>query len=173
MTYTLIEHRELTSSQASITLSSIPSTFTDLYLVISARSAGGTNWQIRIEPNSSTSNLTTRRLWGNGASAFSDTSSTEVWAGDINDTSTTANTFSSHSIYIPNYTSSNHKSFSNEGVTENNATTARQSIIAGLWQNTAAISSLRFTMFGDSFGSGTSLTLYGITAGSSGGVVVS
>jgi hypothetical protein len=38
--------------------------------------------------------------------------------------SATAGTFSNSEIYIPNYTSSNQKSFSSDSVTENNATSA-------------------------------------------------
>ena len=40
MTYTLIAHTELTGTQASVTFSSIPATFTDLLLVGSARTSG-------------------------------------------------------------------------------------------------------------------------------------
>jgi hypothetical protein len=54
----------------------------------------------------------------------------------------TANTFGNTEFYIPNYTSSNYKSFSVDGVTENNATAAF-ALYAGLWSNTAAITSFR------------------------------
>jgi hypothetical protein len=54
----------------------------------------------------------------------------------------TANTFSNGEIYIPNYAGSNYKSWSSDAVTENNATSADMSLVAGLTSITAAITSI-------------------------------
>jgi hypothetical protein len=62
----------------------------------------------------------------------------------MNASTSTVNTFSSVSLYIPNYTSSDYKSYSVDKVSEQNGTTAYAELIAGLWSQTAAITSLKF-----------------------------
>ena len=177
MTYTLIAHQELTSSQASITFSSIPQTFTDLFLVTSLRTSVSNVGDYAVAAfNGSTSSFTSRVLFGTGSSTGS-----SAWSGldgrivaqAVGNTAT-SNTFSNSSLYIPNYAGGANKSFSVDAIRENNATAAEQVIVAGLWSNTAAITSITLTVYtGGNFLSGSSATLYGITAGSSGGVVVS
>lgn len=170
MTYTLIAHTELGSDQSSITFSSIASSFTDLYLVLSARSSG-TNEDVNVTFNGSGGTYTARRLAGTGSSTLSDALSNQWLRATAN--ADTANTFSVCSMYVPNYRSSNQKSASLDWVTENNGTRAIQGLIAGLWTGTAAITSITLEISGQSFRQFSSATLYGITAGSSGGVVVS
>ena len=174
MTYTLIAHTELTSSQANITFSSIPATFTDLVLVTSSRrDRSDTTGAMAIRFNGSTSNYSTRALGGNGSSSYSYTVS-YLQAGEMGNASDTSNTFTSNQTYIANYRVAANKSVSVDAVTENNGTTAFQVLAAGLWSDTSAITSLSiFPEGGNNFVSGSSATLFGITAGSSGGVVVS
>ena len=168
----LIEHQELTSAAASITFSSIPQTFTDLYLVVSARSSYASDYDVfDILPNGSAADDTFKVLRGSGSSASSE--SDNFIRVRFSAANATANTFGSSSIYIPNYTASQSKSFSIDAVTENNTTQAFQEITAGLWSVSTAISSLELDVILGSFASGSSATLYGILAGSSGGVVVS
>ncbi len=177
MTYTLIAHTELGSAQSSISFSSIPATFTDLLLVTSLRGVdyGG------ITLNSNNSNTSMRVLWGTGSTAFSTgyTSFTyNIWQ-TVAKSGSTASTFGSGNIYIPNYRSSVAKSISIESVSENNATAAEQIISAALWNNTAVVTSITLTSLdgnlnaSGNFAQYSSATLYGITSGSSGGVVVS
>lgn len=129
-----------------MTFSSIPATYTDLQILISARSDRALNLDnVFIRFNSSTSNRSYRRLYGDTA-AYSD-SGTALPAGHISGNNATANSFGSCSIYIPNYTSSNYKSFSAEGVAESNETAIYKSLIAGLWSNTAAITQV--TLYAD------------------------
>jgi hypothetical protein len=52
-------------------------------------------------------------------------------------------TFGNAIIYIPNYTSSNNKSISVDSVNENNDTEAYAMLTAGLWSNSAAITSIK------------------------------
>lgn len=177
MTMRFIQRVELTSNQAAIELTSIPSTFTDLKLVYSLRSnrSDAPLDVLFIRFNGIDSGYSRRQLRGNGSSSTSDTGDTQQFnVYGLNANNSTANTFSNGELYIANYRSSNNKSVSIDDVFENNATEAWQGINAGLWSNSAAVSSIRLTMlFGNSFLSGSSATLYGITAGSSGGVVVS
>jgi hypothetical protein len=169
----VIQHQELASAQASITFSSIPQTYTDLYLVFSARSNYGAGTDaLQISFNSNTSSYSSRLLYGTGTSAASTTIARYV--GEIVPATYTANTFGNLSIYVPNYTSGSAKSYSADTVTENNATSAFQVITAGLWDNTAAITSIAFTtVSGSNFLQYTSATLYGILKGSDGIVTVS
>ncbi len=148
---------------SSIDFTSIPSTYTDLCLVLSTRSSesGVIGGYGKITFNSSSSNFSYRDVYGNGASAASTSGSTNViflYQGNAS----TASTFGNASIYVPNYAGSNNKSFSIDTVTENNSTTAYAGLQAGLWSNTAAI-----TAFGIAPSSGTwvqysTATLYGI-----------
>jgi hypothetical protein len=183
MTYTLIAHTELTGSQASIVFSSIPATFTDLYLVTSLRDeVSGVADAMTIYFNASTSGYSVRRLYGNGSGSFSDTEAkrsatspgSRIVVNSVAGATATANTFANNGIYIPNYRSAAAKSVSADGVTENNATTSDLGIIAGLWSGTDAITTITIEPYSSvNFVQFSSATLYGITAGSSGGVVVS
>jgi hypothetical protein len=176
MTMTLIEHKELGSAAASIEFANIPQTYTDLMLVASARATsnnGGAVWaHFDIQPNGLTTNRSERFLYGDGSSAASTSSSfIRFWGNSSN---STANTFGNAIVYIPNYTSSNNKSFSIDGVSENNATTAIQAVHASLWSSTSAITSLKIeTNSAGNIAQYSSFTLYGILKGSDGTTTVS
>jgi hypothetical protein len=174
MTMQLIQHQELGSAQASITFSSIPQTYTDLVLMVSGRFTTGTGGDLKIEFNGSTTGYTHRQLFGNGSSASS-SSGSGGYAGRVNPSNSTANTFGNVQVYIPNFTSGNAKSWSVDTVDENNSAFASQNIIAGLWTGTAAITSLVISDFGGSLSLAqfTSATLYGILKGSDGVTTVS
>jgi hypothetical protein len=160
-TYEIIDKVVLTGTQASITFSSIPSTYTDLLIKTSARGSyvGVANSQ-SISLNGSTSNFSGRYLQGNGSSVSSGTSTQYV--GDIDAAGATSNTFNNAEIYIPNYTSSNYKSISVDSVTETNATTIYATLVTVLWSNTAAINSITLTDDAGNYVSGSSFYLYGI-----------
>lgn len=67
-------------------------------------------------------------------------------------------------MYFPNYAGSNAKSFSADYVTENNATSALIGLVALLWNQTSAITSMNFEGYysGDKFDQYSTVTLYGI-----------
>jgi len=175
----IIQHQELASTQASITFTSIPQTFTDLYLVICSRTNfGAATSSLGVFLNSAAADTSYRYLRGNGASANSpaDSGRQDFYVGETPATSATANNFGSHHVYLPNYTGSQQKGMSAEGVTENNGTTAFAFISSGLCSKTAAITSVTVRGFEGTSGDlvqYTSATLYGILKGSSGGVTVS
>jgi hypothetical protein len=174
---TLIQHQELSSAQASITFSSIPQTFDDLLVVCSLRSnrSGDAAGDQLIQFNGTTSGYSTKYLNGNGSSASGVTPvETNGIFGMLSAAAlATTSTFSSSQIYIPNYRLSVNKSVSVDMVTENNGNPAYQRLLAGLWSNTAAITSLSVTD-GNSAQliAATSITLYGILKGTSNGVTV-
>lgn len=137
---------------ASIDFTSIPSTYTDLCIELSSRASGGTNSvNVLLRFNGDTgSNYSYKRIYGQATSAVSTnatgTSNISSASVGINDT---ASTFSNNSIYIPNYTGSNKKAYTVNGVAENNSAYSLLTIIAGLWTGTSAITSIK--LFNDGF----------------------
>jgi len=127
---------------ATIGFSSIPTTYTDLQLVLSARTNFGTAAdQIILTLNGSSSSFTSRIIYGSG-SAASSASLTTGYLGTNQNADLTASVFGSGSIYIPNYLSSSNKSISADTVQENNASNAYAVMNAMRWSNTAAINAL-------------------------------
>jgi hypothetical protein len=166
-TYTLISSNLLASSAASVTFTSIPATYTDLVVRVSARgttSATSVTTVYRLNGDT-TSNYSYRRLSGDGSAASSVGDSNNIFqyiAAGIPAATATANTFGSLEVYIPSYTVSANKPMSVFSVQENNITAAQINAIAHLWRNTAAITSIEFALNTGDFASGTSFYLYGI-----------
>jgi len=151
---------------ASMAFSSIPNTFTDLLLKVSARqnfAAVATTLYMSINGDTG-ANYSRRRLVGNGSSAasYNATGETYVYANaSATGTTATSNTFGNAEFYIPNYLSAINKSISIDTVTENNATEAYTLLQASLYSDTTAITSL--TVVGDAnFLQYSTATLYGI-----------
>lgn len=146
-TYTLIASTTVGSGgTSSIDFTVISASYTDLKLVMSLRSDQTQIYgSAFISFNSSTSNFSNRFLYANGSVAGSGILATANGIADNVGASATASTFSNSEIYIANYTSSNYKSFYNDSVGENNATTAFAEMWANLWSNTATISSISIT----------------------------
>lgn len=161
-TYTLISSNTVGSTPAaSFTFSSIPSTYTDLKVVVSARvNYGDIGMNLLVQLNSSTTGYTSRQIFATGSNRFSYIGVND--AQYVNDSGSTANTFCNTEIYIPNYTSANFKSSSADSAVENNATTAYLSLTANLLSNTAAVSSINFAAAGGSFVQHSTFYLYGI-----------
>lgn len=152
----------------NITFSSIPQTGTDLLLVLSARRSGGSVTATSELFFNGDTTISGKQLYGNGSAASSSNVSQYITVS--NGASATSSTFANYVIYIPNYAGSNVKSFSIDAVTENNGSSGSQYLIAGKWNNTAAIDSVKFDA-GDTFVAGTTASLYTITKGSGGATV--
>jgi hypothetical protein len=164
-TYTLIEAKTLGSAVSSVTFNSIPQTYTDILLKVSARGTTSSNAiDTKLTFNGSTAGYTLRNVYGDGSSvgSFSD-STTNYTGGEINGASSTGSTFSNNEFYVPNYTSANYKSFSADIVTENNGTAAIAWMHAGLWSNTAAITSLTIASASGNLDTYSTFYLYGIS----------
>jgi hypothetical protein len=147
---------------ASIDFTSIPATYTDLVLKLSAR-ATSTTIDVKINFNSTTTGYSRRNLNGNG-STVSSSSASDAWIGAIDGSNQFTDTFSNTEIYIPNYASANNKSYSVDSTAEDNATLAFATLIAGLWSNTAAITSISLSALAGSltFAEYSTASLYGI-----------
>jgi len=163
--YVLLERTELNASAASVTFANIPQTgYTDLVIKLSSRADTGGPQNIGISFNGSTTGFTNRLLYGDGSAAASSTTST-IYQGIVPGTAYTSNVFGNAEIYIPNYTGSTNKSYTSDSVTENNATASYTVLSAGLWSNTAAITSITLNCGPTSnWVSGSTFSLYGIAA---------
>ena len=103
-------------------------------------------------------------LTGNGSSVNSQRSSTTS-AFDLSSypmANNTANTYGNVEVYIPNYTSSNYKQGTIDGVMENNATYSEQRLLAILYRSTSAITSFTIYAGNGNFTSASTFSLYGV-----------
>jgi hypothetical protein len=159
-TYTPIATQTLGSGVGTVTFTSIPSTYTDLHLVVSHKFAVTTATGVSVTFNSDNgTNYSYTNMYGNGSSAASSraTSSNYIVIGNGDDIN-----FNIAIADIMNYSNSTtYKSVIARGTTPASLTTAW----AGLWRNTSAITSLTFTNNASvAFVAGTVATLYGIAA---------
>jgi len=166
-TYTLLETITVGAAEAaSVTFNSIPQTgYTDLVIKASTRgTVAEDSYSLRFN-NDSGSNYPYCRLLGDGSAASSNSGTTTAAPfGRQSESGYTANTFGNSEFYIPNYTSSNYKSISADSVNENNATSARAQLGAGLWNSTAAITSINIFPGSGAFAQYSTFSLYGVSA---------
>lgn len=161
-----------TGSSATITFSSIPSTFKHLQIRGIARgtaNGGTTPLTYYINCNSDTgSNYAYHRLQGDGAtaSALGQATQTKIYMGVYADSGYSANIMGTMVVDILDYGStSKYKTFrAISGVDDNSGTTGSQiSLRSGLWMSTSAISTIAITNNGgDNFSTSTTFALYGI-----------
>ena len=158
-TYVAIATQTLGSAAASVTFSSIPSTYTDLVCIVNAGITSGIE-DIALTFNSDTgTNYSRTYLYGDGSSAVSGANSNvsriaigSFGSGVINGT----NIFS-----VMNY--ANTTTFKTVVSRGNNAGAGVLSY-AGVWRNTAAITSMLLSTTGSTWMAGSTFSLYGITA---------
>ena len=161
-TFTLIGSVTVGSGgAASIDFTSIPSTYTDLILKISASigtgSGGGNGQAMSVALNGSTTNFSGRYLYGTGSAGTSGTLARYV--GSINPSGAPNNM----EIYFSNYSGSTNKSFSVDNVDEGNFVAADMNLIAGLWADVAAITSITITNASSNFVQYSTAYLYGVS----------
>jgi hypothetical protein len=162
--YVLLERIELNASAASVTFDNLPTSgYTDLKIVVSVRQSSTSVSYATLRFNGSTTGYTYRSLEGSGSTAASFNGSSGAIGVAVPD-NWTANTFSNFEIYIPNYRSANNKSYSTDAVSEQNATTAYADLVAGLWSNTAAITSISIQDGSGNLVANSTFSLYGIAA---------
>ena len=166
-TFTKIATVTVGSGGAStIDFTSIPSTYTDLILFWSARSNRSAVFDdTLVKFNSSTTNYTQKVLYNDSGTTGSYTNGSSLGLAGLSQAAAndTANVFGNAYIYITNYNSSNYKSFSADGTSENNGSGVGQALSANLWSNTSAITSITI-LPGDGtlFSQYSTATLYGI-----------
>lgn len=162
-TYEAIAKNVITTNTASITFSAIPSTYTDLVLIVSGRSSTAPGYLL-LTLNSSPTTSETDLLGESGSvTSIRSTGDGQIFGQGylrLSDSGMTASTFGSSEIYIPNYTGTQRKYASAFSVTESNAVSVQfLTLSAANSDMTTAISSITC---GSDFVSGTRLDLYGI-----------
>jgi hypothetical protein len=161
-TYEMIATTTLGSNQSSVTLSSIPSTYTDLVFVMNGSDTGGV--QLGIQFNSDTgNNYSNIGLTGNGSAADSVKGSNASLIQFGWDAYLESGFNYNAIINIQNY--SNTTTYKTLIGRANNATTGVTATV-GMWRSTSAITSMTLLQsYGsDLFKTGSTFTLYGIKA---------
>jgi hypothetical protein len=147
-------------STASITFSSIPSTYTDLVLIFNGSMTGGSNGALRFNGDTAT-NYSVTGIYGSGTVGGSFRSSNvgvliTNFAGTTGDQNVTR-------MMLMNYSNTT----TNKCLLYRNDNTLNAAVAGvGLWRSTAAINSITFvqTVGASYFTAGSTLTLYGIKA---------
>lgn len=163
-TYEPIATQTLGSAAASVTFSSIPSTYTDLILIVSsAVTSGQDNLRIRVGNGSvdSGTNYSWTALTGSGSTALSARSSNETSIlTDYNGYMRTTLGNVAKVINFQNY--SNTTTNKTMIMRSNNAATGTDALV-NLWRSTAAINVMTlFSNGGVNLAAGSTFTLYGV-----------
>jgi hypothetical protein len=157
--------KQTVTSPGSITFNNIPQVFDDLELVVNGQTAytiGGADGYMWFQDGFSTTNYSSTTLQGNGSgiSGYRYTNNGTMSVFNMLGNSSTS-TQTSFKILIPNYRSSVWKSVMSQSVSENNGSVGLDSLMAGQWRNTAAVTAIGLTI-ADGFKIGTEFSLYGI-----------
>jgi hypothetical protein len=159
-TYEPIATTTLGSTATSITFSSIASSWTDLRLVIVGISGTSTNIALRFNSDTG-SNYSRIRLIGNGSAASSTIASNDTEI-DLNRENLSTTIPSLYTVDIFSYAGSTNKTLLASVNEDRNGSGSVISVV-GMWRNASAITTILITtLSGDTFGIGTTATLYGI-----------
>lgn len=145
---------------------SIPQIYTDLVIKVSARSNRVSNYDfLAMRFNGSATGYIDRQLYSDGTAVqvnIDGIGNTYIFATFFNGASSTANSFGNAEIYIPNYTATSYKIALSDGAFENNSAQAILNVDAGLWANTAPITSISLIDASGTLQQYSTATLYGI-----------
>jgi hypothetical protein len=160
-TYTPIATQNLGTAAASVTFSSIPSTYTDLIMIVSGKASSVSQSLRAIFNGDTASNYSTTLLSGTGTTATS-SRETDRSDGILFGVATLSNN-SSCIYHIFNYSNTIvYKTVTGRRSSGPNANVAAD---VGLWRNTAAINTIAITLDGSqNIAAGSTFTLYGIKA---------
>lgn len=170
-TYTKISDFTVSTAAHSVTISSIPNTYTDLVIKCALRSSHGVNYhEGYFILNSITSSDYTQTLAiGEGTTVPSygpTNAAAATWSLCIAGASATANTFSNTTIYLSNYANTSiQKSWTTEAGVGQQAGQQVTWLVGGFCNTTAAVSSITFYAWQSfiNFAVGSTFTLYGIS----------
>ena len=160
-TYTPIATTTLSSNATTVDFTSISSSYTDIIISVQAKwtGSGSSSFGMRFNADSG-SNYSLTQLYGTGASAASNrnTSQTQTVIGQITSTNFNATLF-----HVMNYANSTTYKTALSRTNTDSITLAG----VGLWRSTSAINQITLGYFdggSGQFASGSTFTLYGITA---------
>jgi hypothetical protein len=155
-TYTPIASITVGTATNSVTFSSIPQTYTDLVVVSQMQLTTGSQLIFLRFNSDGGTNYSVTRIYGDGSSATSDRYTSQSGI-DSSYVSNTARTIAN--INIQNYSNST----TNKSVLGRWNSSSFTTLLAGLWRNTNAITSVTLTANGsDTFIAGSTFNLYGI-----------
>ena len=157
----VIASQTLTSTQSTVTFSSIPGTYTDLVLVINpiSNTTSGSYPYLRFNSDSGT-NYSRSMVGGTGSAAQTDRSANSSEGYIIYGNQVTTNAAFNAIVNIQSYSSANiYKTFLSR---TNNTSDWGVEQLVGLWRSASAITSITLYCGSNSFVSGSVFTLYGI-----------
>lgn len=171
-TYILISSQTLSGTSSSVTFSSIPQTYTDLLLRMSAKgNSSGFSESPKVTINSLASNYNHLNIFRNTGPGTLNTSNTNagtyftIGGGAIGNGSTVPNIFGNGEVYFPNYTNAQDKTMIFQGV-QTSSTNSSEGVITyggGRVTTTEAITSLTIAPINGSLWlADSSFWLYGI-----------
>ena len=153
-TYEKIATTTLGSATGTVTFSSIPATYTDLFLVIGGAASSSQGLYLYFN-NDTASNYSRTYVYGDGSSAGSANSTTDMRILEIGSAIST--------VYanIMNYSNTTtFKTSLSRGGSASSLTLAQ----VGLWRSTSAINRVDIVTGTGTINTGTVLTIYGIKA---------
>lgn len=155
----------LSTSASSVTFSSIPSTYNDLLIRLSARNAVDGGYNSTVTTNITSTLYSDTWLYTLGASvnftASTNATLTSIYGSNLS-TNTSGN-FGTGEIYIPAYTVAQNKPFISFGTGPNNSASSNAiGFLAHLIRSTTAINSITITAVGGTFAADSTFALYGI-----------
>ena len=167
-----IDHTSLSLPAATVTWTSISGSYDHLLLLLSARSDQSTYVSgMSMKFNSATSTYSETRMFASNTASITSNrkhgeSILRAW-GDAAGASVLADTFSSNTVWIPNYSNTtSFKQFVSQSAVANNSTASGQSSrmeSAGLWSSASAITRIDIGIVnGDDFVANSTFDLYGI-----------
>jgi hypothetical protein len=159
-TYEPIATTTLGSTNATITFSSIPSTYTDLVLIGNPKVSASLDYKWYVNGDNSSGLYSQTRLLGNGSSA----SSARTTGANYLYLDATAPASGSMQTFIMNFQNyANTTTFKTVLVRYNEAGTEVTARV-NLWRNTNAITSITISTDSSTFAVNSTFTLYGIKA---------
>lgn len=160
-TYTPIATNTLGSATATVTFSSIPSTYTDLVLIISSALTTGAGSNVFTFNTDTSTNYSFTALAGDGTTAASVRSSSRANISIYDELTTTLGGNASI-LSVMNYANATtYKTTISRGSNGSVGVSA----VVGLWRSTAAINQIVITNNASTtFKAGSTFTLYGIKA---------
>lgn len=155
VTYTPIQTYVVPSNTASIALTSISSSYTDLILAVGGKASGDTSMNLQFNSETTGTNYSATYIYGTGSAATSQRQSNNNKMPTMGRLSSDGGT---SVIHLQGYSGSTNKTVIGRG-----SSTGLVIASVGLWRNSAAISRIDVTLEGSAtITAGTVFTLYGI-----------
>jgi len=163
-TYSTIATATLGSNQADYTFTSIPSTYTDLILIVNGQVSSNVTVSCQVNGDTGT-NYSTTEIFGDGtvASSFRISNNAQIAVMGIGAQVVSGSQWVS-TLHFQNYSNTT----TNKTVLGRTSAVGTPGVnaIVGLWRSTSAINSIKILGYAGASGftTGTTFTLYGIAA---------